>query len=52
MEEMTFLEEEQIFGNDQLDIIKKYGTKCVIKDFAILLGGYSSDNYYTDEVHL
>ena len=48
MSEFTFLTEEQIFGNDQLDIIKKYGTKCAITDFSILLGGYVSD-YYTSE---
>jgi len=48
MSEFTFLTEEQIFGNNKLDILKKYGTRCAITDFAILLGGYVSD-YYTSE---
>ena len=47
--DFTFLTEEQIFGNDQLDILKKYGTKCAITDFSILLGGYVLGDYYTSE---
>ena len=47
--ELTFLTEEQIFGDDKLDIISKYGTKCAITDFAILLGGVVSSNFYTSE---
>lgn len=46
---ITFLTEEQIFGDDQLDILKKYGTKCAITDFSILLGGYVSNNYHINE---
>ena len=49
MNSCTFLTEDQIFGNNQLDIFKKYGTKCAITDFSILLGGYVSSNYFTDE---
>ena len=49
MNNFTFLTDEQIFGNNQLDIIKHYGTKCAITDFAILLGGYVSSDYYTSE---
>ena len=45
--DFTFLDEEQVFGDKQLDIIKKYGTKCAITDFSILLGGYVSEDYYT-----
>ena len=37
--DFTFLDEEQISGDKKLDILKKYGTKCAITDFAILLGG-------------
>ena len=48
MLDFTFLTEEQCFGDKQLDILKKYGTKCAITDFSILLGGYVSD-YYTSE---
>ena len=39
MSEFTFLTEEQVFGDKQLDILKKYGTKAAISDYAILLGG-------------
>lgn len=39
MKKFTFLEKEQICGNKQLDIINKYGKKCIITDFSILLGG-------------
>lgn len=47
--DFTFLTEDQTFGDNQLGILKKYGTKCAITDFAILLGGYVSDNYHTSE---
>ncbi len=40
MSEFTFLEEEQIFGDKALDIIKKYGTKAKITDLAVIRGGY------------
>ena len=45
----TFLTEEQIFGDDQLEILKKYGTTCAITDFSILLGGYHSIGLFTEE---
>ena len=44
MSEFTFLTEEQCFGSDKLNILKKRGTKAAISDFSILLGGYV-DNY-------
>jgi len=47
--DFTFLTEEQIWGNKQLDILKKYGMRCAITDFSILLGGVVSDNHYTSE---
>jgi len=47
--DFTFLTKEQTFGEYQLEILKKYGTKCAITDFAILLGGYVSFNDYTSE---
>ena len=47
MNNFTFLTDEQIFGNNQLDIISRYGTKCAITDFSILLGGYVSSDYVT-----
>lgn len=49
MSEFTFLTEDQIFGNNQLDIISRYGAKCVITDFSILLGGNALFDYYTSE---
>jgi len=48
MQELTLLEEKQIFGEKALDIIKKRGTKAAITDFAILLGGFVSNNYHVD----
>ena len=49
MNNFTFLTDEQIFGNNQLDIMRKYGTKCAITDFSILLGGYVSLSSCTSE---
>ena len=49
MNNFTFLTDEQIFGNNKLDIISRYGTKCAITDFSILLGGYVSQDCYTSE---
>ncbi len=46
---ITFLTEEQVFGDNQLDIFKKYGTACAITDFALLLGGRSNHHYPTKE---
>ena len=41
MSDFTFLTEEQCFDTyQQLDIIKKRGTKAAITDFSILLGGW------------
>ena len=48
MNKCTFLTEEQYFGSNQLEVIKKRGTKAAITDFAILLGGYVSDGYHLD----
>lgn len=44
MSNFTFLTEEQCFGNNELDILKKRGTKAALTDFSILLGAYVSDN--------
>ena len=49
MSNLTFLTEEQVFGNNQLDILRRYGTKCAITDFSILLGGHVTSKYYTSE---
>ena len=47
--EFTFLTEDQIFGNNQLDILKKYETRAAITDFSILLGGFVASGLYTSE---
>ena len=47
MSDFTFLTEEQCFGNDKLDILKKRGTQAAITDFSILLGASVSD-YHID----
>ena len=47
MSDFTFLTEEQIFGSNQIDVIKKRGTKAAISDFSVLLGGWVS-GYHVD----
>ena len=49
MSNFTFLTEEQIFGNNKLEILNRYGTKCAITDFSILLGGYVDNDDHTKE---
>ena len=44
--DLTFLTKEQV---ENLEILKKYGIKAAITDFAILLGGFVSSEYYTSE---
>lgn len=46
--ELTLLEEEQIFGENRLKIFDKIGVKAAITDYAIALGGFVSNNYFTD----
>ena len=46
MSDFTFLTEDQVW---KLDILKKYGTKCAITDFSILLGGFVFDDWHTNE---
>lgn len=46
--EFTLLSDEQAFGSQQIDVIKKIGRKCAISDFAILLGAYVSSDYHVD----
>lgn len=47
--DFTFLSTEQIFGDAQLDILKKYGTKCAVTDFSIILGAYVGRDTFTSE---
>ncbi len=48
MNDFTFLDEDQLFGNRQLSILQKRGTKAALTDFSILLGAYVSDCYFID----
>lgn len=45
MSNFTFLTEKQVFGNNKLDIINRYGAKCAVTDFSILLGAYIPPQY-------
>ena len=49
MNSFTFLTEEQCFGDDQLNILKKRGVKAAITDFSILLGGKVSNCYIDND---
>lgn len=40
MVQVTLLTEEQIWGENALEVIKKYGTKVALSDLAIVLGGW------------
>ena len=44
MSDFTFLTEEQCFGDNKLDVLKKRGTQAAITDFSILLGANVYDN--------
>ena len=45
--DVTFLTEDQIWGDNALQVMKDYGTKAVMSDLAIVLGGPVSNNYTT-----
>lgn len=45
MSNWTFLTEDMYWGDNQLEVFKKRGTKAAITDFAILLGGYVSSEH-------
>ena len=47
--DFTFLTEEQLFERRKLEILKDYGMKAAVTDFAILLGAYVSDNIYAGD---
>ncbi len=44
----TFLDVNQIFGDNKSEIMNIYGTKAAITDFLILLGGYVSDSFHVN----
>ncbi len=52
MSDFTFLTQEQCFGRDKLDILKKRGTKAAITDFSVLLGGWVSGEHIENDSSL
>lgn len=52
MSKFTFLTKEQCVGPQQLEVLRKRGTRAAITDFAILLGGYVSDFYLDNDTSL
>ena len=49
-ENITVLTAEECFKEkSKLEILKNYGTKAAISDYAILLGGFVSNAYYTSK---
>ncbi len=45
----TLLENDQIFGDNKLEIFKIMGTKAAVTDYAILTGAYVSNSYTLDD---
>lgn len=43
--EATFLTEDQIFGDNALDVIKAYGTEVGFSDLAVLQGGLMAKSH-------
>ena len=52
MSNFTFLTQEQCFGSDKLDVLKKRGTKAAITDFSVLLGGWVSSEHVENDSSL
>ncbi len=47
--DFTFLKEEQIWGDDAMKVMKRYGTKVAPTDLTVILGGYMTDDDRTSE---
>ncbi len=47
--EYTLLTDDQVFGEGQIDLIRKLGTRCPVTDFAILSGAEVQDDVHTEE---
>ena len=45
----TLLTEDQIWGNQALDVMKKYGTRTALTDLAIVSGGLMGRSATTSE---
>lgn len=52
MNDFTFLTKDQIFGSNQIEVIKKRGTKAAISDFSVMLGGQLSDSHVASDSSL
>jgi len=50
MIDFSFLDKEQIFGENRLEIFKEYGTKAAITDFSILLGVRVEDDSFVKDI--
>lgn len=48
MNQFTFLTEEQYFGEKQIEVIQKMGTKAALTDFAILCGAYVDNDSFVE----
>lgn len=42
----TFLTKKQLYGKKKIEVFKPLGAKAAITDFAIVAGGYVSNDYY------
>ena len=42
----TFLTKKQIYVKKKIEVFKPLGAKAAITDFAIVAGGYVSNDYY------
>ena len=47
--EFTLLSNDEVFGNDVVDVIEKFGKKAAISDYAIVLGADNSTESYTSD---
>ncbi len=45
----TLLSKKQVTGNHQMEILKKYGSNCVVTDYAIMLGTVASEYFKTKQ---
>lgn len=50
-QELTLLSVEQIWGNSQLEVLKKYGTKIAATDLCILTRGCGGYVYSTQVLY-
>lgn len=42
----TFLTKKQLYGKKKMEVFKTVGARAAITDFAIVTGGYVSNDYY------